>query len=73
MKYSLTKQKKTILRYLLQGMSNQEIAEAMQRSIRTVKMHLARMFQIFNIQSRNKRVSLAVEASKAIKNGELEL
>lgn len=73
MKYTLPKQKKAALRYLLQGMSNQEISEAMQRSIRTVKMHLARMFQIFNIQSRNKRVSLAVEASKAIKNGDLEL
>lgn len=46
--------------YLLEGMSNKEIAEKLGMAVRTVKAHLNRMYVLFDISSRYiKRVRLA--------------
>lgn len=49
-----------VLRYLIQGRSNREIADAMILSVNTVKFHLKNIFSKLGVSSRKDVVSIAI-------------
>ncbi|SLM46476.1 protein of unknown function [Nitrospira japonica] len=48
----LTKREQEILKWLIHGMSNKEIAEKESISPRTVQKHLQRIYQCLGVQTR---------------------
>lgn len=58
---SLTQRQSEVLALLLQGASNQEIAEAMHLSMPTVKMHLRNLFRVLGVPNRMKAAIRARE------------
>src|SRR5699024_10653523 len=56
----LTKREIETLGFLAEGMSNTEIASAMRISEKTVKNHIANMFQKVHVNNRNKLVAIAI-------------
>jgi|SRR5699024_8491491 len=56
----LTKREIETLSFLAEGMSNIEIASAMRISEKTVKNHIANMFQKVHVNNRNKLVAIAI-------------
>jgi len=57
----LTKREIETLGFLAEGMSNTEIASAMRISEKTVKNHVANMFQKLHVNNRNKLVAMAIQ------------
>jgi len=57
----LTKREIETLGFLAEGMSNTEIASAMRISEKTVKNHVANMFQKIHVNNRNKLVAMAIQ------------
>ena len=55
----LSKRQKQLLLLLDKGMSNRDIAEALQISEHTVKVHLGRLFRRLNVKSRSQASHLA--------------
>ncbi len=55
----LSKRQKQLLKLLDKGMSNRDIAETLQISEHTVKVHLWRLFKRFNVKSRSQATHLA--------------
>ncbi|MBN1972103.1 MAG: response regulator transcription factor [Sedimentisphaerales bacterium] len=47
----LTKSESQILKYLIDGKNNREIAESLHRSVRTIEVHRYRIMQKFNVES----------------------
>lgn len=47
----LTKRESQILKYLIDGKNNREIAESLHRSVRTIEVHRYRIMQKFNVES----------------------
>lgn len=64
---SLSRQELKVLRYLLEGKSNSEIASQMNISIKTVKFHFT---NIFEKTGTNSRVALALKAADLIRHAE---
>ncbi|HLQ98772.1 MAG TPA: response regulator transcription factor [Sphingobacterium sp.] len=58
--HSLTKREIETLEFLVEGMANTEIASAMRISEKTVKNHIANMFQKVHVNNRNKLVAIAI-------------
>jgi len=56
----LSPREREVLRYVRQGQSNREIAEAMSLSVNTVKFHLKNIFDKLGVSSRKDAVSIAV-------------
>jgi len=57
-----TRQQSVILALVAQGYSNAGIARHLDRSMRTVEVHLTHMYELLNIQEHeNPRVILALE------------
>lgn len=59
--YGLTSREIDVLRHLVGGSTNNEIAEAMIISLSTVKFHLSNIFQKLHVSTRTEAVSLALE------------
>lgn len=57
-KYNLTTQEMAVSRFVLQGLSNQEIAEQLQLALPTVKFHLKNIFRKTGAQNRAQLISL---------------
>ena len=57
---SVTLREKEIIDYVCQGLSNNEIAEALALSKHTIKAHLNRIFKKLNVPGRRKLISLAL-------------
>ncbi|MBE1299812.1 MAG: DNA-binding response regulator [Alteromonadaceae bacterium] len=55
----LTERELEVLTHLANGLSNQEIAEAMYLSVSTVKTHLHKTFQKLSVTSRTQAISKA--------------
>ena len=55
----LSKRQKQLLKLLDKGLSNRDIAEALQISEHTVKVHLWRLFRRINVKSRSQATHLA--------------
>ena len=55
----LSKRQKQLLKLLDKGLSNRDIAEALQISEHTVKVHLWRLFRRLNVKSRSQATHLA--------------
>jgi len=58
---SLTERDKAVLRYILQGLSNREIAERMELSEAAVKASLRQVFGKLNVRTRAQAVKVALE------------
>ncbi len=56
----LSPREREVLRYVMQGQSNREIAEAMPLSVNTVKFHLKNIFDKLGVSSRKDAVSVAI-------------
>lgn len=56
----LSPREREVLRYVMQGQSNREIAEAIALSVNTVKFHLKNIFEKLGVSSRKDAVSIAV-------------
>ena len=56
----LSPREREVLRYVMQGQSNREIAEAIPLSVNTVKFHLKNIFGKLGVSSRREAVSVAV-------------
>ena len=56
----LSPREQQVLRFLIQGRSNREIAEAMRLSINTVKFHLKNTFGKLGVNSRQEAVSVTI-------------
>ncbi len=61
---SLTAREREILRYLVQGRSNREIAEAVAVSVNTVKFHLKNIFDKFGVTNRKDAVMESIRQSQ---------
>ena len=66
--YRLTYREKDILTLMVEGQSNNEIAETIIISPSTVKFHVSNILMKLGVSSRNKAVSLAVDKN-LVKNG----
>jgi len=58
--HPLSPREREVLRYVMQGQSNREIAEAISLSVNTVKFHLKNIFDKLGVRSRKDAVSVAV-------------
>jgi len=65
--YNLTTRQKQALKHLAEGLSNREIAEKMCLAEGTVKVHIATLYQILNVNNRIEAVRMA-EKLKLIGN-----
>ncbi|RUL47894.1 LuxR C-terminal-related transcriptional regulator [Lysinibacillus antri] len=54
----LSKREKEVLYYVLEGLSNQEVAEELFISVHTVKNHLTKIFKKLDVQDRNEAFAL---------------
>lgn len=63
--YGLTRREIDILRCLVDGKTNPEIADEMFVSLSTVKFHVSNVLQKLNVSTRTEAVSLAVEQNLA--------
>lgn len=57
---TLTTRQRSLLRYLLQGLDNKSIADAMGLSVKTIENHLTRLYRQINVQSRLEAVNFAM-------------
>lgn len=59
--YHLTHREKDVLEYLVQGLSNEEIAEKLYVTIATVKAHLGSIFNKFCVKNRTQAIVMALK------------
>ena len=59
--YQLTHREKDVLEYLVQGLSNEEIAQKLFVTIATVKAHLSSIFNKFCVNSRTQAIVMALK------------
>ena len=59
--YQLTQREKEVLEYLVQGLSNEEIAKKLFVTIATVKAHLGSIFSKFCVKNRNQAIVMALK------------
>ena len=59
--YHLTHREKDVLEYLIQGLSNEEIAEKLFVTIATVKAHLSSIFSKFCVKNRTQAIVMALK------------
>ena len=59
--YHLTHREKDVLEYLVQGLSNEEIAEKLFVTIATVKAHLGSIFSKFCVKNRTQAIVMALK------------
>ena len=59
--YQLTHREKDVLEYLVQGLSNEEIAEKLFVTIATVKAHLGSIFGKFCVKNRTQAIVIALK------------
>ena len=57
---ALSPREQEVLRFLIQGRSNREIADAMDLSINTVKFHMKNIFGKLGVNSRKDAVSATI-------------
>ncbi|GAA0792887.1 response regulator transcription factor [Marinobacterium sediminicola] len=57
--HNMTKRQLEVLRLIIQGLSNQAIAEQLNLSLATVKTHISSIFQILNTRSRSESIKKA--------------
>jgi DNA-binding NarL/FixJ family response regulator len=57
----LTERERDVLKCMVQGMNNNEIAEQLVVSLGTVKFHISNIFQKLGVDSRVEAVKLAIE------------
>ncbi len=62
----LTCREKEIIEHICQGLSNREIAQTLTLSENTVKTHLINIFRKFNIKSRAKLITLAMNSPQPL-------
>ncbi len=60
----LTRRELEVLRHVIQGRSNREIAEAMRVSVNTVKFHLKNIFEKLGVNSRKDAVSAGLRGGR---------
>ena len=58
--YHLTHREKDVLSYLVQGLSNEEIAQKLHVTIATVKAHLGSIFSKFCVKNRTQAIIMAL-------------
>ena len=59
--YHLTHREKDVLEYLVQGLSNEEIADKLYVTIATVKAHLSSIFNKFCVKNRTQAIVMALK------------
>ena len=59
--YHLTNREKDVLGYLVQGLSNEEIAQELYVTIATVKAHLSSIFSKFCVKNRTQAIVMALK------------
>ena len=59
--YHLTHREKDVLGYLIQGLSNEEIAQELYVTIATVKAHLGSIFSKFCVKNRTQAIVMALK------------
>lgn len=59
--YHLTHREKDVLGYLIQGLSNEEIARELYVTIATVKAHLGSIFSKFCVKNRTQAIVIALK------------
>ncbi len=59
--YHLTHREKDVLEYLIQGLSNEEIADKLYVTIATVKAHLGSIFNKFSVKNRTQAIVIALK------------
>ena len=59
--YHLTHREKDVLSYLIQGLSNEEIAQELYVTIATVKAHLSSIFGKFCVKNRTQAIVMAIK------------
>ena len=59
--YHLTHREKDVLVYLIQGLSNEEIAQKLYVTIATVKAHLSSIFSKFCVKNRTQAIVMALK------------
>jgi DNA-binding NarL/FixJ family response regulator len=59
--YHLTHREKEVLKYLIQGLSNDEIAQKLFVTIATVKAHLSSIFSKFCVKNRTQAIVMALQ------------
>ncbi|MDJ0533365.1 MAG: response regulator transcription factor [Xenococcaceae cyanobacterium MO_207.B15] len=59
--YHLTHREKEVLGYLVQGLSNEEIAQELYVTIATVKAHLSSIFSKFCVKNRTQAIVMALK------------
>ncbi len=59
--YHLTHREKDVLGYLVQGLSNEEIAQELYVTIATVKAHLSSIFSKFCVKNRTQAIVMALK------------
>jgi len=69
-KYLLSEREANILRYIIQGYGNGEIAKILNLSVHTVKAHVS---SLLNKLSSSTRVALAVSVVKECFNNNIEI
>jgi DNA-binding NarL/FixJ family response regulator len=57
----LTERERDVLKCMVQGLNNNEIAEQLVVSLGTVKFHISNIFQKLGVDSRVEAVKLAIE------------
>lgn len=59
--YHLTHREKDVLEYLIQGLSNEEIADKLYVTIATVKAHLGSIFSKLSVKNRTQAIVMALK------------
>lgn len=62
----LTKREKEVLQYLIQGLSNEEIAKQLYITVATVKAHLTAIFNKLGVKNRAQAIVAAMKAYQAL-------
>jgi DNA-binding NarL/FixJ family response regulator len=57
----LTDRERDVLQYMVEGLSNQQIADQLVISLGTVKFHASNIFQKLGVDSRVEAVKMAIE------------
>lgn len=62
----LTRREKEVLQYLIQGLSNEEIAKKLYITIATVKAHLTAIFNKLGVKNRTQAIVVAIKTNQAL-------
>ncbi|ACK69263.1 two component transcriptional regulator, LuxR family [Gloeothece citriformis PCC 7424] len=62
----LTKREKEVLQYLIQGLSNEQIAKQLYITVATVKAHLTAIFNKLGVKNRTQAIVAALKMNQAV-------